>query len=78
MVSLVGCTNYDPPQFRLNLQGREPQQAGILEKHFGTPDRPIVPPDSQLLEIGVQKGPGSVRNWDPAGIATEHEPEYPE
>ena len=50
-LALAGCTS-EPPQFKLNMEGRDPQQVSLaqeqaivhaLEDLFGTPDYPKIP-----------------------------------
>jgi mono/diheme cytochrome c family protein len=49
---LAGCTGYQPLEFRLNTEGRDPSRigpaqrkavVGVLEQLFGTPDEPKIP-----------------------------------
>lgn len=57
---VAGCA-YEPPQFRLNLEGRDPDQVSLAQKEaieetltelFGTPDEPKVPEGVNLdLEL---------------------------
>ena len=60
------CRPSEPPQFGLNLEGRDPEAISLmqvdeitdkLEKLFGTPDHPRVPEDvdlnPQLLEMAA-------------------------
>ncbi len=64
---LTGCLN-DPPQFRLNLEGRDPGEIslgqseaieGALAELFGTPDEPKVPEgvDLDLALLKAAAGP---------------------
>jgi mono/diheme cytochrome c family protein len=62
----MGCSAREPKRFELNLEGRDPATlsrmqvdavAGTLERLFGTPDAPKVPPevglDLELLRIAA-------------------------
>jgi mono/diheme cytochrome c family protein len=69
LVLAAGCSMNEPPQFHLNLEGRDPQQVHLaqaaaisdaLTTLFGTPDEPRVPAGADLnLEL-LKKAAGPV------------------
>jgi len=80
----AGCSMSSPPQFKLNTEGRDPNQIGLaqkdaimgtLERLFGTPDEPLVPDgvdlDRQLLEAaaGPIRGDQQGNQW---GLYRQH------
>ena len=77
---LTGCSDYDPPQFQLNLvamqkadrdgaitSGQKQQVADVLAAMFGTPDEPHVIPESGLDPKKIQLAAGPVRRDESGG-----------
>jgi mono/diheme cytochrome c family protein len=84
LFALEGCSWSPPPEFKLNEEGRDSgsidktQRESILsvmEKLFGTPDKPRVPSESGLDEnlIAIAAGPvASDENDNPRGLYRKH------
>ncbi len=67
-LSAGGCRTSDPPGFRVNLENRERDEMGLMQREavaetmeelFGTPDEPSVPEgvDLDLALLGMAAGP---------------------
>lgn len=83
LLAAAGCKLSPPPEFRLNLEGRDPDEITLvqneaisetLEALFGTPDHPAIPDeaglDFRLLEMAA--GP-TQRSADPGrGSVYQH------
>ncbi len=66
-----GCSLSEPPQFRLNTEGRDPDQIGLAEREeiagqlrqlFGTPDEPDFPRQIGLNLARLQASAGPPRS----------------
>ena len=81
---LLGCGLNDPPQFELNLEGRDAARitaaqkaslAGALATLFGTPDEPRVPKGVHLDPALLKRAAGPVGNdalGNPRGLYRQH------
>ncbi len=68
-----GCRRREPVEFRLNFDGRDPAQIGLLEREaiaevlvefFGTPDQPRVPEGAELDLALLRVAAGPVARLD--------------
>jgi len=69
VLCIAGCSTSEPPQFLLNIEGRDAEEvspvqrktvAELLKRFFGTPDEPVVPPESELQLDLLQTAAGSI------------------
>jgi len=81
---LAGCSFSEPPEFRSNTEGFEPDEitpaqreeiAFPLKKLFGTPDEPAVPDGVGLDLALLQMAAGPIRSdieGNPSGVYRQH------
>ena len=84
LLAVSGCGPIGAPPFRLNIEGREPAEISLaqvdeitaaLEKLFGTPDRPVVPPRTglRLDRLRMAAGPiGVDQQGNDRGLYRQH------
>jgi len=83
LLAVAGCA-YEPPEFRLNTEGREPGSISpaqremiveVLTTLYGTPDEPKVPREVDLQLPLLEMAAGPIRSDEhghPSGLYRQH------